>query len=255
MVGTNVSLIGPNAAVEADDAVYWMGRNNFFVYTGTVQTIPCSLRSYVFDDININQYEKFTAGLNRSHYEVFFFYCSKSSDEIDRYVVFNYMERAWYHGSMVRTVWQDRNFTAFPLAAGTDGYLYNHEDGWDDGESDPPVALAPYIESSDIELPGDGYQFAFIRRLIPDVTFENSTMEAPSVVITITPRDYPGFGYKSADAPEITRSASVPVELYTKHAHIRLRGRAIKYKIESSDKGVFWRQGIPRIEVRPDGRR
>lgn len=255
LVGTNVSLIGPNAAVEADDLVYWMGRNNFFVYSGTVQTIPCSLRSYVFDDININQYDKFFAGLNRSHYEVFFFYASAASDEIDRYVVFNYMEKVWYHGNLVRTCWEDRNFTAFPLAGGNDGFLYNHEDGWDDGSATPPAGLNPYIESSDIELPGDGYQFGFIRRLIPDVTFENSDAAMPSVVVTITPRDFPGEAYKSADAPTIARSVSTPVEQYTKHAHIRLRGRALKYRIESSDMGVFWRHGASRIEVRPDGRR
>jgi hypothetical protein len=255
LVATNTSLIGPNAVVEADDAVYWMGRNNFFVYTGTTQTIPCSLRSHVFDNININQYDKFCAGLNRSHYEVFFFYCSKTSNENDLYVCFNYMEKVWYHGSLSRTCWADRNFTAFPLAGTTDGYLYNHEDGWDDGSQAPAAALNPYIESSDIELPGEGYQFAFIRRLIPDVTFQNSTVEAPMATVTMTPRDFPGFGYKTADAPTLTRSASTPVELYTKHAHVRLRGRALKYRIESSGLGVFWRQGTPRIEVRPDGRR
>lgn len=255
LVGTNTSLIGPNAVVEADDSIYWMGRNNFFMYSGTIQTIPCSLREYVFSDINTNQYDKFHAGLNRSHYEVWFFYCSAASDEIDRYVVFNYMEKVWYHGSLVRTCWNDRSFTSFPLAGGTDGHLYNHEDGWDDGSATPATALSPYIESADIELPGDGYQFAFIRRLIPDMTFNNSTVMGPKATITLTPRDFPGIGYKAADASAITRSASTPVELYTKHAHVRLRGRALKYKVESSDLGVFWRDGDPRIEVRPDGRR
>jgi hypothetical protein len=255
LVATNTNLIGPNAVVEADDAVYWMGRNNFFVYTGTTQTIPCSLRSHVFDNININQYDKFCAGLNRSHYEV------------SSFIVPRLRTRTIYTSASI--TWKRSGITAvcrglagrtetlppFPWPEPRMGICTTTKTVGMMDRRHRQRRLNPYIESSDIELPGEGYQFAFIRRLIPDVTFQNSTVEAPMATVTMTPRDFPGFGYKTADAPTLTRSASTPVELYTKHAHVRLRGRALKYRIESSGLGVFWRQGTPRIEVRPDGRR
>jgi hypothetical protein len=254
LLATNVSIMGPNAAIETNDVVFWMGRDNFWYYDGSVKTLPCTVRSHVFDNLNRVQAKKIHVGINRGDSEIIWFYAT-TSDEIDSYVMFNYEQRIWYIGTMVRTAWIDRSFTDYPVAAYTDGKLYHHEIGCDDGTTTPATAITASAESSDFEMiPGDGYQFMFVRRLIPDVTFDGSSADSPAVTITLTPRDFPGGGTKTADASTITRSASTPVEEYTKQAHVRLRGRAVSYKIESSALGVFWRDGTPRLEGRPDGR-
>ena len=255
VVGTNTTIVAPMTAIEADNIVYWMGRDNFYIYDGTVKPLSCTVRSFVFDDMNLDENEKFHVGINKGDYEIIWSYCSASAAEIDRYVVYNYQQDIWYFGGWVRTAYMDRTFTTYPIAAANDGSLYLHEKGLDDGESDPAVAINAYIESSDFEIgEGGGYMFNFIRRLLPDLTFENSTADSPAVVITLTPTDYPGEAYKTADASTITRTGASP-ETFTKHAHIRLRGRAFKYKIENTATGVFWRDGTPRVEARPDGRR
>ena len=255
LLATNVSIISPNAAIQADDVTYWMGWEQFYIYDGSVKTLPCSLRSYVFDNINREQVQKVFVGLNRGDSEVIWFYPTTGA-EIDSYVVFNYGQNIWYHGTMVRTAWYDRTFTEYPIAAHTDGYLYHHELGCDDGSTTPFSAISAHAESGLFEIfPGDGYQFAFVRRLIPDVTFSGSDGDSPAVSITVTPRDFPGDSLGTSDASTVTRSATTPVETFTKQAHVRLRGRAIKYKIESTAVGTFWRDGEPRIEARMDGRR
>jgi len=185
---------------------------------------------------------------------------STTTSEIDSYVVFNYAQNIWYNGTLVRTAWIDRvAFTEYPVAAYTDGNLYHHELGHDDGSTTPFSAVSAHAESSIFEaIPGDGYQYAFVRRLIPDVTFGNSTATSPAVVITITPRDYPGQAEGTDDASTITRTGTevigTSVEEYTEQAHIRVRGRALRYRIENSGTEIFWRDGTPRLEVRPDGR-
>jgi hypothetical protein len=255
VLATNISIMGPSAAIEANDVVFWMGQDNFWYYDGSAKTLPCTLRDHVFKNLNRDQALKIHVGINRGDSEIIWFYPT-TTEEIDSYVVFNYGQRIWYGGTMVRTAWMDRSFTNHPVAAYTDGKLYHHELGWDDGTTDPVSGIAAYAESSNFEMiPGDGYQFAFIRRLIPDVSFTGSSATSPAVTITLTPKDFPGEATKTADTGTVTRTASTPVEEYTKQAHIRVRGRMAAYKIESSATGVAWRDGHPRLEVRPDGRR
>jgi len=254
LLATNISIIGPNAAIQADDIVYWMGWDQFYIYDGSVKTLPCSLRAHVFDNINRSQITKTHVGINRGDSEIIWFYAT-TGDEISNYVVFNYVQNIWYHGTMVRTAWFDRTFTVYPIAAYTDGNLYHHELGHDDGTTTPVSAISAHAESSAFEPGGgDGYQYVFARRLIPDVTFSGSDAANPAAVITITPRDYPGGSRGTDVSSTVTRSATSPVETFTKEAHIRVRGRSLIYKIASTAKGVTWRDGSPRLELRPDGR-
>jgi hypothetical protein len=165
---------GPLTAMAVDDQVFWMGLSEFYVYNGAVQRLPCSVRDYVFEDMNLAQMEKVTAGLNTENGEIWWFYPSAASEENDRYVIYNYMEQAWYYGNLARTAWLDRGIEEFPIAASTDHYLYNHEFGFDDGSTSPSSAISSFITSSPIDL-GDGEDFVFVRRLLPDVSFRNSS--------------------------------------------------------------------------------
>ena len=254
MISENTTIRGPLAVVAVDDSVYWMGKNEFYAYNGGVQKLPCTVRDYVFSSFNENQAEKCFASLNSSFSEVWWYYPSSGSEEIDRYVVFNYVQNIWYVGNLNRTAWIDRGVHNLPIAASTDNYLYNHETGSDDGSTSPAQAIAAYIESSQFDI-GEGDQFSFIRRVIPDLTFRNSTALAPVVNMTFQSRNFPGGAYTNADASAITRSAIVPVEQFTQDANIRLRGRSMSLKVDSAATGVAWRLGAPRIEIRPDGRR
>ena len=254
MISENITIRGPLAAVAVDDSVYWMGKNEFYVYNGGVQKLPCTVRDFVFSDFNENQAEKCFAALNSAFSEVWWYYPSSGSEEIDRYVVYNYVQNIWYIGSLNRTAWIDRGVFNLPIAASTDYYLYNHETGADDGSTSPAQAITAFIESSQFDI-GEGEQFSFVRRVIPDLTFRNSTAAAPVVNLTLQSRNYPGGAYTNADASAITRSAVVPVEQFTQDANIRLRGRSMSLKLDSSATGVAWRLGAPRIEIRTDGRR
>lgn len=151
-----------------------MGQENFYLYDGRIQTIPCSVREYVFNDINRNQSFKFFSGSLSSNSEVWWYYCSASSDEIDRYVIYNYLEQVWYYGTLTRTAWNDRGAgnRLFPQAPGTDGALYNHENGLDDGSVNPPVAVNAFVQSADFDI-GDGQQFMLINRILPDLNFDS----------------------------------------------------------------------------------
>ena len=254
MVSENVSIISPLAAIAHDDVVYWMGLEEFYAYAGQVQRLPCSVRSYVFDDFNRGQKEKVFAALNSSYSEVWWFYPSSTANEIDRYVVFNYQEQAWYYGTLTRTAWVDRGINDFPIATFTDGRQYLHEIGLDDGTTVPDSAISAYVESSQIDI-ADGEQFAFIRRIIPDVTFENSTATSPTVTFTTKVRNFPGGDYLNSDAADTTRTATTPVEQFTNQVHLRLRGRSFALRISSDESQVQWRLGSPRLDIRPDGRR
>ena len=254
LISTNTTISSPLAAVAVDDMVYWMGEQDFYVYSGQVQKLPCSVRSYVFGNFNKSQSEKVTCGVNSSFSEVWWFYPSASSSTLDRYVVFNYQENSWYYGELTRSSWTDRGISPYPIAAGLDGYLYYHEYGSDDGSSNPPSAIASYIESSQMSI-GAGDSFVFLTKLIPDVTFEGSVSPAPSVSMTLEARSYPGAAYTSTKSSTVTRSATVPVEQFTNEVMVRLRGRSFAFKINSSDTGVDWRLGTPRVALRPDGRR
>ena len=250
LVSENITTMSPLAAIAVEDNVFWMGLKEFYVYGGTVQRLPCTVRDYVFSDFNFNQREKVVASTNTAFSEIWWFYPSESSDVNDRYVVYNYMEQAWYYGTLNRTFWMDRSIYDNPIAAGTDNYLYEQETGFDADGS----ALTAYIESSQIDL-GDGEQFAFIRRMIPDVTFRNSTALAPTVQMTLKTRNFPGGAYLQSTDKDIVKTASVPVEQFTEQVHVRLRGRSFALRVESDETGVGWRLGSPRIDVRADGRR
>ena len=254
MVSENVSIISPLAAIAHDDVVYWMGFEEFYGYAGQVQRLPCSVRSYVFDDFNREQKEKVFAALNSAYSEVWWFYPSSASSVVDRYVVFNYQEQAWYYGTLTRTAWVDRGINDYPIATFTDGRQYLHEIGLDDGTTVPESAISAYVESSQIDI-GEGEQFAFIRRIVPDVTFENSTATSPTVTFTTKVRNFPGGNYLHSDAADTTRTATTPVEQFTNQIHLRLRGRSFALRISSDEQQVQWRLGSPRLDIRPDGRR
>tara|TARA_R100000654_G_scaffold2414_5_gene9036 strand:+ start:2816 stop:4735 length:1920 start_codon:yes stop_codon:yes gene_type:complete len=254
MISDNITIRGPSTVAAVQDTVYWMGKSEFYVYNGGVQTLPCSVKDYVFSDFNAAQAEKTFAAVNSAFSEVWWFYPSSSSDNNDRYVVYNYLQGIWYYGTMVRTAWIDRGVEENPIAAGRDGYLYNHEVGFDDGSTTPASAISAFIESSQFDL-GEGDSFSFVRRLIPDLTFRSSTSLPPTANFTLKARNFPGGNYLQTNAKAVERTASVPVEQFTQDAHVRLRGRSVAVKVDSSTTGVGWRLGSPRIDIRSDGRR
>ena len=249
-----ITIASPLSAIAVEDNVFWMGAEEFYVYGGSVQRLPCSVRDYIFTDINNDQLEKITAGVNSAFGEVTWFYPSASSDENDSYVTYNYEQKIWSYGLMARTVWLDRGVNAEPIAASPDHYLYLQEVGFDDGSTSPATAITSYIESSQMDL-GEGEQFAFMRRLIPDMTFRNSTAATPSATMTLKVRNFPGGNYLDSNSNSVAKTASIPVEQFTEQVFVRLRGRSFAFRIESDDTGVAWRLGSPRVDIRPDGRR
>tara|TARA_R110001599_G_scaffold9985_1_gene49309 strand:+ start:2040 stop:3908 length:1869 start_codon:yes stop_codon:yes gene_type:complete len=258
LLGDNIRIAGPNAAISVNDIVFWMGQENFYMYDGRIQPIPCSVSQYVFSDINRNQSFKFHAGSLASQNEVWWYYCSANSQEIDRYVIYNYLEQTWYYGNMARTAWNDRaaGQRSYPQAASTDQYLYDQEFGLDDGSQSPATPVDAFIQSSDFDI-GDGDQFMFIRRIIPDLNFSNSTAAAPQVEFTMTARNYNGnVAGQGSDSGDVIRTSVVSgQDNYTNQLFMRLRGRQMNLKVSSDTTGVKWRLGSPRLEMRPDGRR
>ena len=253
-VAENITIASPLSAAAVDDNIYWMGVEDFYIYSGQVQKLPCSVRSYVFDDFNSAQSEKVCAGVNSSFSEIWWFYPSASSAENNRYVVFNYQEQVWYYGELNRTAWLDRGITSNPVGASTDNYLYLQESGFDDGSTSPVSAVTSYIESSQMDI-GDGDHFVFLKRLIPDITFADSTATSPSANFTLEARNFPGENYTNSDTNPVVRSATVPVEQFTNVVNLRLRGRSFALKVESLNTGVGWRLGSPRVDMKQDGRR
>jgi hypothetical protein len=253
-ISENITIAGPIAAKAVDDMVFWMGVEEFYIYTGQVQKLPCTVRSYIFNDFNLEQKELVTAALNSSFGEVWWFYPSSASTEIDKYVIYNYEEQVWSYGSLVRTFWLDRGVNDYPMAAGTDGYLYNQEFGLNDGSTSPASPITSFIESSQLSI-GEGTDFVFLTRLIPDVTFDASTDAAASLNMTLQTRNFPGGNYLQTNASAVTQTATTPVEQFTTEAFVRLRGRSFALKVDSNTADIQWRLGSPRVEVRPDGRR
>jgi hypothetical protein len=252
-VSTNTTTIGFNGFAVVEDNVIWMGLNKFYIYAGSTDELPCTVKEYVFNNINLAQSDKIFAAVNSEFNEITWFYPSADSSENNSYVTYNYAEKAWTYGTLARTAWLDRGTLNYPVAAGTDGYLYNHEYGTDDGSQNPPVAIDSYIESSPFDL-GEGDQFAFIRRIIPDITFVDST-GTPAATMTLKMQNFPGSNYSQTNTSSVTQSATVPVEQFTQQAFIRLRGRQATFKVESDTVGTRWILGSPRIEIQPDGRR
>jgi len=253
-VSSSTSIMSPNSMVAVGDFVFWMGKNEFYVYNGTVAQIPCDVKEYVFSGMNLNQSLKVYAGHCSSFSEAWLFYPSTDSTENDSYVVYNYEQRIWYYGTMPRTAYSDRTILSFPLAVSPDGYVYYQESGLNDGSVSPAVALTPYIESSVIDI-GDGDQFMFATRIIPDLTFRNSTNEAPTATLTLKARNFPGDDFISSEANSVIKTASVPVEQFTDQVFIRMRGRSMSLRVESNQTNTSWRLGDPRLDVRTDGRR
>ena len=253
-ISTNVTIAGPLAAIAVEDQVFWMGAEEFYVYGGSVQRLPCSVLDYVFSNINSDQLQKVTASTNTAFSEVTWYYPSASSTENDSYVTYNYQQQIWYYGTLSRTVWLDRGVNSDPIAAGSDHYLYFQEIGFDDGSTSPASAISSYIESSQMSL-GEGEQFVFMRRLIPDLTFRDSSNPTPTATMTLKVRNFPGSNYSNSNSNTVAKTASVPVEQFTDQVFVRLRGRSFAFRIDTDDTGIGWRLGSPRVEVRPDGRR
>ena len=260
MISENITIANPLSAIAVDDMVMWMGEEEFYIYTGQVQKLPCSVRAYVFNDFNQDQAEKVTAAVNSSFSEIWWFYPSATvtngiiNQDIDKYVVYNYQEQVWYYGNLSRTAWIDRGIGQYPIAASSDGYLYYHEFGQDDGSVNPPAAITSYIESSQMSI-GAGDNFVLLSKLIPDVTFDGSSSPSPNVDFTLETRRFPGSDYDQTTVSNVIRSSTVPVEQFTDQVRLRMRGRSFALKIESDNTGVEWRLGTPRVELRPDGRR
>jgi hypothetical protein len=225
-----------------------------------VQTLPSDLRQYVFDDINLSQQYQINAGINDAFSEVWWFYCSADSTSIDRYVVYNYLENNWYYGNLARTAWIDTPLRDVPTAAGYGGQILYHETGNDDGSVNPPAPIECFIQSSDFDI-GDGHNFGFVWRIIPDLTFDGSTSAAPSVNFSVRPRQFPGSAYGAANNPEVTSvnnyntQRTYNVQQFTPQVNVRLRGRQMAMRIGSTELGVAWQLGAPRIDIRPDGKK
>ena len=335
IMGDNISIMGPNAITTVNNVTYWMGTDKFYMYTGRVETLPCSLRQYVYDDINISQAFQFFAGTNEGYNEVWWFYCSADSNLIDKYVIFNHLERTWYYGTLARTAWLDSPLRDSPMGAGygfaqfngaisgttltissvykgavtvgsvilgsgvaesttitafgtgtgglgtytlnrastvadeimlatptqSSGILVYHENGNDDGTTNPATPIEAYVQSSDFDI-GDGHNFGLVTRIIPDVTFDGSTVNSPSLDFTVRPRQFPGTNYGTADSPTVTSAQNYSsanrtynVQQFTQQVFVRVRGRQMAFRVVSNDLGVAWQLGVPRIDTRPDGRR
>jgi len=257
LISQNITIMGPLSAIAVDDSVFWMGAEEFYVYNGSVQRLPCTVRDYIFNDFNSSQAEKVTAGINSSYGEVWWFYPSGTSNEVDSYVVYNYQQQIWYYGSLTRTAWVDRGINSFPISAGTDHYLYNHELGLDDGSTEPASSISCFIESSQLDI-GEGDRFSFISKLIPDLTFRDSTATSPTATFTLETRNFPGGAYLQSNDSSVVQTSSATatvVEQFTDQVNLRLRGRSFAVKIASGGEGVTWRLGSPRVDIRPDGRR
>jgi len=250
----NITVAGPNAAIAVDDNVFWMGRAEFYVYSGAVQRLPCLVRDFVFSDINEEQLDKINAALNTEHSEIWWYYPSENSSEVNRYVVYNYLEKVWYYGSFGRTAWIDRGIFDFPFAANADGYIYEHEIGFDDGTTNPITPINAFIQSSPMDI-GDGEQFMLLRKMIPDVDFRDSTAILPDVNITLDVKNVPDGTYSKTETDSFVKTQAASVSARTEQLDFRLRGRQMRFKIESEDLGVTWRLGSPRLDIRPDGRR
>lgn len=250
----NISIISPRATITANNVLYWMGTDKFYAFDGRVQTLPCTLREYVFKDINFDQSDQIVCGTNEGFTEIWWFYPSAGSNSNDRYVIYNHLTNIWYYGNLERTAWLDVASREFPIAASTPGssstgLLYTHEVGLNDDES----PLEAFCQSSDFDV-GDGDQLMLTKRIIPDVNFNTSTATNPEVTFGIRSRNFPGSAYTNNalnEKPVIEAS----VDIYTEQVFIRTRGRQMALRVSSDGLNVQWQLGSPRIEARADGKR
>jgi len=261
LVGENISITSSRSVAYSNGISYWMGENKFYMYDGRTQLLPCDLRRYIFNDFNHDQEGQLFSGTNEAFHEIWWFYCSSGSTTVDSYVIFNYAEGIWYYGSMARTAWLDAaGGHANPIASTYNNKLVLHEDGIDDAETGSDVAISAYILSSQFAIV-DGDRFSFIRKVIPDVSFEGSTAASPVVDMTLYPLHDSGSGHNSplsaggVATDDVTRTSTVTVEQYTPQLDIRVRGRQLSVRLSSDSIGVQWQLGTPRVDIRPDGRR
>ena len=260
LLGENISIASQNSAAYSDGVAYWMGRDSFYMYDGRVKNLRCDLKRYIFNDFNFDQIDQVFAGTNEGFDEIWWFYCSANSTTIDKYVIYNHALDVWYDGTLARSAWLDSGTRAHPVAATYSNNLVMHEDGVDDNVTGTNTAISSFITSAQFDIQ-DGNSFSFIRRILPDVTFDGSTADSPSVTMELLPLQSSGSGYNSplseggSNSAAVTRSAIVPVEAFTDQVYTRVRGRQLSIKIESGDVGVTWQLGAPRLDIRPDGRR
>jgi len=258
----NISVMSPDSMITVNNVTYWMGRDRFYQYSGRVEVLPCSLRQYIFDDINQDQAYQVFAGANEAFNEVWWFYVSQSSNNtaVDKYIIYNYLDRVWYYGTMARSAWNQTGIQPYPIAADYNGRLLYHENGTDDQSTSSVKPIDAYVQSSDFDI-GDGHNFGFVWRILPDVNFNGSTANQPYVTMTVKPRENSGTPYGIADNPQVTSAQNYTntpeytVQQFTGQVYTRLRGRQMAFRIESNDIGVAWQLGSPRIDIRPDGRR
>jgi len=259
LLGDNISIIGPNAVATASGIVFWMGKDKFYTYSGRIETLNCDLRKYIFNDINMLQNEQVFAGTNESFNEIWWFYCSSDSTTVNRYVVYNYLERIWHYGTLGRTAWIDVGLRDFPQATTYSQNIVSHELGNDDGETATTLPINAYIESAEFDIQ-DGHNLGFVYRIIPDITFSGSNTQNPQVTMTLIPMMNSGSGYNNpqslagSSSATVTRTSTATIEQFTGQIYVRVRGRQMIFKIESDGLGVAWQLGAPRIDIRPDGK-
>ena len=261
ILADNTSIISPNAMAVASGVTFWMGVDKFYKYDGSAKTLRCDLWQYIFNDSSKTQQYQVCAGTNEGFNEVWWFYCSANSLAVDRYVVYNYLEDIWYYGYLGRTAWLDTGIQNYPIAATYANNIVQHENGVDDGTYgiNALLPLASNIVSSQFDI-GDGHNFSFINRVLPDVTFRGSTAANPALTMELQPLTNSGSGFNSPESvggdstAGVARTAIVPIEQFTGQVYIRVRGRQLQMKITSTALGVQWQLGSPRIDIRQDGR-
>ena len=246
----NITIMSPASAIAVEDNVFWMGVDTFYLYSaGQTQQMPCTVKDKVFLNFNFEESDKVHVGVNSEFGEILWFYPSKSSTEIDSYVAYNYIEKVWYYGTLARQAWLDRGIRTLPMATGGQ-YLYNHETGYDDDGS----AMTSFIETAPIDI-GEGDKFVFLKRVIPDITFNGSTSTNPDVDFTMKVKNFPGSNFSQTQDGNTQRSSTSPVEQFTEKLDYRLRGRAFALRIDSTSLGTKYKLGTPRVDIRADGRR
>ena len=260
LVGENASIMSQNSVAVADNVAYWFGKDKFYMYDGGVKVLPCNVKRYIFDDINRDNIQQIFGSTNEGFDEIWWFYPSASSNTNDRYVVYNYVQQIWYYGTLSRTAWLDSGIRDFPLAATNSNNLVQHEVGLDDAETGTTAAITASITSAQFDL-DDGHKFMLVSRMIPDVTFDGSTADSPVVSMSLSALQNSGSGFNDPlsesgnSGGSVTRTATSPVEKFTEQIFLRVRGRQVSFKVESTAQGVTWQLGSPRIDMRPDGRR
>jgi hypothetical protein len=254
LLADNISIVSANAVAVASGVVYWMGIDKFYTYNGRTQTLRCDLRRYIFSDINASQYEQIFAGTNEGFNEVWWFYCSANSTEVNKYVVYNYAEDIWYYGNMSRSAWIDSGLRYYPEAATYNYNIVDHEYGVDDLAAETPAPIEAYIESAEFDIE-DGQNFGFVWRMVPDLTFQGSTAQNPQVTMTLYGMNGSGSGFNTEAAKAVARTSTVTIEQFTNIIYTRIRGRQMIMRVGSNGLGTTWQLGAPRIDIKVDGQR